>query len=98
LSTDFTPGLPKPIGPGIVRIVAPNPGPLTGPGTNTYLVGTDELAVIDPGPGDAAHVEAIVAAGAGRIAWTLVSLFAHLLQLERDGRVGREGSAWVVRE
>jgi len=73
LSTDFTPGLPQPIGPGIVRIVAPNPGPLTGPGTNTYLVGTDELAVIDPGPGDAAHVEAIVAAGAGRIAWILVT-------------------------
>lgn len=79
MSTDFTPGLPKPLGPGIVRIVAPNPGPLTG-------------------PGDAAHVESIVAAGAGRIAWTLVSLFAHLLKRERDGRVGREGSAWVVRE
>ena len=103
MSTDFTPGLPKPIGPGIVRIVAPNPGPLTGPGTNTYLVGTDELAVIDPGPGDAAHVEAIVAAGAGRIAWILVththrdhSPAARLLR-ERTGglvvgRVARDSS------
>jgi glyoxylase-like metal-dependent hydrolase (beta-lactamase superfamily II) len=73
LSTDFTPGRPETIGPGIVRIVAPNPGPLTGPGTNTYLVGSSELAVIDPGPDDAAHVEAISRAGAGRIAWILVT-------------------------
>jgi glyoxylase-like metal-dependent hydrolase (beta-lactamase superfamily II) len=73
LSNDFTPGRPSIIGPGIVRIVAPNPGPLTGPGTNTYLVGTQELAVIDPGPDDPAHVEAIAAAGAGRIAWILVT-------------------------
>ena len=73
MSTDLTPGRPQAIGPGIVRIVAPNPGPLTGPGTNTYLVGTDELAVIDPGPADDAHVEAVATAGAGRIAWILVT-------------------------
>jgi glyoxylase-like metal-dependent hydrolase (beta-lactamase superfamily II) len=73
LSTDLTPGRPQAIGPGIVRIVAPNPGPLTGPGTNTYLVGTDELAVIDPGPADEAHVEAVATAGAGRIGWILVT-------------------------
>jgi glyoxylase-like metal-dependent hydrolase (beta-lactamase superfamily II) len=73
LSTEFIPGQPATIGPGIVRIVAPNPGPLTGPGTNTYLVGTSELAVIDPGPDDEAHVEAIARAGAGKIAWILVT-------------------------
>jgi glyoxylase-like metal-dependent hydrolase (beta-lactamase superfamily II) len=73
LSTEFIPGRPATIGPGIVRIVAPNPGPLTGPGTNTYLVGTSELAVIDPGPDDESHVEAIARAGAGKIAWILVT-------------------------
>jgi glyoxylase-like metal-dependent hydrolase (beta-lactamase superfamily II) len=46
---------------------------MTGAGTNTYLVGEQELAVIDPGPEDASHVRAIVAAGAGRIRWILCS-------------------------
>ncbi|HYV59407.1 MAG TPA: MBL fold metallo-hydrolase, partial [Acidimicrobiia bacterium] len=47
---DMTPGVPSALSPLVRRIVAPNPGPLTGPGTNTYLVGIDEVAVIDPGP------------------------------------------------
>jgi glyoxylase-like metal-dependent hydrolase (beta-lactamase superfamily II) len=59
--------------PGVRRIVARNPGPLTGPGTNTWLVGEREVAVIDPGPVDPAHVEAIVAAGEGRICWILAT-------------------------
>jgi len=45
------------------RIVAPNPGPMTGPGTNTYLVGVQQVAVVDPGPAIPEHIEAIVAAG-----------------------------------
>jgi glyoxylase-like metal-dependent hydrolase (beta-lactamase superfamily II) len=57
----------------VTRLVAPNPGVMTGPGTNTYLVGERELAVIDPGPEDAAHVRAILEAGAGRIRWILCS-------------------------
>lgn len=73
MNDPFQPGLPCEVAPGVVRLVAPNPGLLTGPGTNTYLVGDAELAVIDPGPADAGHVEAVAAAGAGRIAWILVS-------------------------
>ena len=42
------------------RIVAPNPGPMTGPGTNTYVVGKTDLVVVDPGPADPSHVEAIL--------------------------------------
>lgn len=49
------------------RLVAPNPGPMTGPGTNTYLLGDEEIVVLDPGPAIDAHVDAILAAGAGRI-------------------------------
>jgi len=67
----LTHDVPVAISPLVRRIVAANPSHMTGPGTNTYLVGVDEVAVIDPGPDDAAHTAAIVAAGAGRIRWIL---------------------------
>jgi glyoxylase-like metal-dependent hydrolase (beta-lactamase superfamily II) len=69
------PGRPDQLAPGLVRLTAPNPGLMTGPGTNTYLVGQRHLAVIDPGPTDAAHCQAIVdtAAGRGQIRWILVT-------------------------
>ncbi|MFO1304763.1 MAG: MBL fold metallo-hydrolase [Burkholderiales bacterium] len=66
---DIVPGVAKRLDEHVARIVAPNPSVMTGPGTNTYLVGRDELAVIDPGPDLDAHVEAIVREGAGRIRW-----------------------------
>jgi len=70
----FTYGEPSDIAPGVRRIVANNGGPLTFHGTNTYLVGTDTLAVIDPGPDDAAHRDAIVrAAGDNPITHILVT-------------------------
>jgi glyoxylase-like metal-dependent hydrolase (beta-lactamase superfamily II) len=52
--------------PEILRIVAPNPGPMTLEGTNTYLYGSDPCVVIDPGSDDAGHLEAIRAAAAER--------------------------------
>lgn len=64
-------GVPKRLDRLVTRIVAPNPGMMTGPGTNTYLVGEREVAVIDPGPAIDAHVAAIIAEGAGRIRWIL---------------------------
>jgi len=50
------------LSPLVRRVVANNPGPFTFHGTNTFLVGTSEIAVIDPGPDDPAHVEAILRA------------------------------------
>ncbi|NJD30636.1 MAG: MBL fold metallo-hydrolase [Gammaproteobacteria bacterium] len=49
------------------RIVAPNPSPLTGPGTNTYVVGSGRRIVIDPGPTDEVHRERILAVTGGRV-------------------------------
>src|SRR5437763_11706747 len=71
---DLTPGVPSALSPLVRRIVAPNPGPFTGPGTNTYLVGIDEVAVIDPGPDDKRHIDAIVGASMQeRVRWVLLT-------------------------
>jgi glyoxylase-like metal-dependent hydrolase (beta-lactamase superfamily II) len=50
------------VAPGVRRLVAPNPGPMTDEGTNTYLIGDRAVAVVDPGPADVDHVAAIIAA------------------------------------
>jgi glyoxylase-like metal-dependent hydrolase (beta-lactamase superfamily II) len=68
-----------PVLPGISRIVANNPGPMTYYGTNTYLLETpDGLAVLDPGPEDhPEHVEAIMRHTGGNVAFILVSHTHH---------------------
>jgi glyoxylase-like metal-dependent hydrolase (beta-lactamase superfamily II) len=70
---EMTPGVARALSPLVRRILAPNPGMMTGPGTNTYLVGVDEIAVIDPGPDDPVHLDAIAACGGDRIRWILVT-------------------------
>ena len=61
---DFDPpiGVAEALEPGLCRIVAPNPSPMTYRGTNTYLVGETALAVVDPGPESDAHLNAILKA------------------------------------
>jgi len=61
------------LGERLRRIVAGNAGMMTGPGTNTYLVGSREVAVLDPGPDDTRHLEAILAAAGTAIRWILVT-------------------------
>jgi glyoxylase-like metal-dependent hydrolase (beta-lactamase superfamily II)/8-oxo-dGTP pyrophosphatase MutT (NUDIX family) len=68
---DLAPGVPKRLDAHVVRLIAPNGGAMTGPGTNSYFVGERELALIDPGPLDDGHVAALLAHGAGRIRWIL---------------------------
>ena len=68
-------GTPVPVAPGIVRLTCDNPSPLTGPGTNSYLVGTPgrAVAVVDPGPGDAAHEDTLLHHADGAVAAVLVT-------------------------
>ena len=61
------------LGPLVRRVTARNAGMMTGPGTNSYLVGRREVAVIDPGPADAAHVQRIVDAAPGPIRQILLT-------------------------
>ena len=60
---------PVPLLKNVMRLTAPNPGMMTGPGTNSYIVGTASTGyiVIDPGPDDAAHIARLHAATGGRI-------------------------------
>lgn len=64
--------------PGIRWILAPNPSPLTAEGTNTWIVGTGRLVVIDPGPAMAAHLAAITAALDGSAIEAILVTHAHL--------------------
>ena len=73
----FPYGVPDPLAPGVARLVANNASALTFNGTNTYLVGTRALAVIDPGPTDAAHLEAILKAAGGRPIKHILVTHAH---------------------
>lgn len=70
---EIVPGVARALSPMARRILAMNPGPRTGLGTNTYMVGIDEIAVIDPGPADPGHLDAIVGCGGELIRWILVT-------------------------
>ena len=63
------------ISEGVRRVLAPNPSPMTLTGTNSYIVGSGELVVVDPGPDLPEHVEALVAVASalGRLAYSLVT-------------------------
>jgi hydroxyacylglutathione hydrolase len=80
LSRDHAPpiGRPEPLAPGLRAVTAPNAGPMTFTGTRSYIVGEGEVAVIDPGPDDPRHLDALAAAVRGeRVAAVLVT-HAHL--------------------
>jgi len=70
-------GIAEPLEPGIARLLAPNPSPFTFTGTNSFLVGTRALAVIDPGPDSDEHVEALLAAIAGRPVTAILCTHTH---------------------
>ena len=68
------PGVAVRLSPRVLRVTARNPGLMTGPGTNSYLVGAgDQWAVIDPGPADDRHIQALLDAAPGPIRYILVT-------------------------
>lgn len=74
---DPVPGEVADLAPGLRRITAPNPGPYTFRGTNTYIVGGAACAIVDPGPDDEGHRAAILAAVSGATVVAVVLTHAH---------------------
>ena len=95
---EFNPavGEAQEVGPNIRRILAPNPSPMTFRGTNTYLVGDRQIAVIDPGPDDTGHLAAILAAlrPDQQITHILIT-HAHLDHSPLAARLARETGAQI---
>jgi glyoxylase-like metal-dependent hydrolase (beta-lactamase superfamily II) len=82
--------LPQEILPGIYRILAPNPGLFTGPGTNTYVIRSGgEAVVIDPGPPEPRHIEAVNKALAG-VKCTAILLSHHHIDHAEGATAFRE--------
>ncbi len=77
--TQFRPetGVPVALAPDLTRITAPNASPYTFTGTNSFLLGTEHIAILDPGPDDAAHLESLHRAIAGRPVSTVLLTHTH---------------------
>jgi glyoxylase-like metal-dependent hydrolase (beta-lactamase superfamily II) len=75
--SDFPTGQPIQLEPLVARVLAPNASPYTYSGTQTHLVGTGDLAVIDPGPDDPAHLDALLATIAGRPVKAILVTHTH---------------------
>ncbi len=88
-------GKPVRLSPRVQRITAPNPGPMTGPGTNTYVIGERELAVVDPGPADSRHIEAILEACDDRLRW-IIATHTHADHSPAAAVLARETGARVL--
>lgn len=73
LQSAVVPGIATRIAAAVVRLTAPNASLLTGPGTNSYLIGERDCAVLDPGPDIERHVDALIAAAPGPIRWIVLT-------------------------
>jgi glyoxylase-like metal-dependent hydrolase (beta-lactamase superfamily II) len=84
--------------PAVTRVVAPNPGPYTGPGTNTWIVDAGPVvAVIDPGPDDDRHLEALNRRLAGRTVGVVLVTHSHPDHLPLAARFAAPHRASVLR-
>ena len=71
---DFTYGIADQLLPNVRRVIANNPGPFTYTGSGTYLIGETQIAVIDPGPDNGVHLDALITAiGSSRVSHILIT-------------------------
>lgn len=91
-------GISVAVNKGLLRLTANNPSAFTFHGTNSYIVGTDTLAIIDPGPEDDAHFKALLAAIAGRPVSHIFVSHTHRDHSPLAKRLKEQTGALVVAE
>lgn len=96
-NTDFNPkhGVAVDIVPGVKRMTAPNSGPYTFRGTNTYLIGEHSLALVDPGPDSDAHFDALISAIDGRSVDAIILTHSHLDHTPLTARLKHQTGAAI---
>lgn len=96
--TDFNPayGTSETVAPGLARVVAQNPSPMTFTGTNSYILGEDSVAVIDPGPDDLRHLDALLGAIKDRPVSHIFVTHAHLDHSPLSRAISAETGAPVL--
>ena len=75
--TSPAPGIAEYILPNVRRVLAPNPGPMTHWGTNSYILGTGQVAIVDPGPDHPVHLAALLEATKGETVTHILVTHAH---------------------
>lgn len=90
------PGHAEMLEDGLRRVLAPNPGPMTHWGTNTFILGEGRVAVVDPGPESEAHLSAILAATRGETVTHILVTHAHLDHSPLAARLSRATGAPVL--
>ncbi|MFG1417904.1 MBL fold metallo-hydrolase [Xanthobacter sp. V0B-10] len=93
---DSPTGLAVPVTPLVRRIVAPNPSAFTFTGTCTYIIGHGEVAILDPGPDDPAHVAAVLKAIAGESVSHVVVTHTHRDHSPAAGAIKAATGAAIV--
>lgn len=91
---DFQYGIPQQVSPLVRRVIANNPGPFTYFGTGTYIIGQGNVAIIDPGPDDDAHLAAILAATIGE---TITHIFVTHPHIDHSPLSAKLSAATVAK-
>ncbi len=94
--TDQISDIAQVLTPRVRRVLAANPSPFTYTGTQTYIVGTGEVAVIDPGPADPAHIDGILRATAKERIIAIVCTHTHRDHSPAAATLGRETTAEII--
>jgi glyoxylase-like metal-dependent hydrolase (beta-lactamase superfamily II) len=96
LAFDAQAGVPVSVAKDVWRMTAPNPGPMTFTGTNTYVIGSEELAIIDPGPDDGAHFSALMQLIGSRPVSHVLTTHHHSDHVDLAGRLAdATGARWL---